>query len=148
MLIDFDLYPGLIIHNTSGGYVLQDGILTVQSGHSIWSVAQDLENIHGLDIWHRFIGLPGSVGGAVYGNAGCFGLEVANQFESCLCVDLQTGKQRIYTREDMDFSYRYSQLKKDRHMFCVEVTFDLYRDEEKYTSSVDNVYFREHQQPK
>jgi UDP-N-acetylmuramate dehydrogenase len=75
-LLAFDEYPGLVIYNSSEGYDLQNRHLKVLSGQPIWDLAETLENEHGIDIWHRFQGLPGSVGGAVFGNAGCFGLEV------------------------------------------------------------------------
>lgn len=75
-LLAFDEYPGLVIYNSSEGYDLQNRHLKVLSGQPIWDLAETLESEHGIDIWHRFQGLPGSVGGAVFGNAGCFGLEV------------------------------------------------------------------------
>ncbi|MEI6711163.1 MAG: hypothetical protein WCK88_02795 [bacterium] len=50
--------------------------MTVASGHPIWGLAESLEKDHNITLWHRFLGLPGSIGGAVFGNAGCFGLEV------------------------------------------------------------------------
>jgi UDP-N-acetylmuramate dehydrogenase len=75
-LLAFDEYPGLVIYNASEGYNLQHRHLRVLSGQPIWELAEVLENDHGIDLWHRFQGLPGSVGGAVFGNAGCFGLEV------------------------------------------------------------------------
>lgn len=72
-LLAFDEYPGLVIYNSSEGYNLGvDRQLSVLSGQSIWDLAEALENDHGIDLWHRFQGLPGSVGGAVFGNAGCF----------------------------------------------------------------------------
>ena len=72
MLIAFEEYPGVVIHNTSSLYDLEDKMLYAQSGCSIWDIATELEKEHGIDLWHRFIGLPGSIGGAIYGNAGCF----------------------------------------------------------------------------
>lgn len=72
-LLAFDEYPGLVIYNASEGYNLGiDRQLSVLSGQPIWELAEALENDHGIDLWHRFQGLPGSVGGAVFGNAGCF----------------------------------------------------------------------------
>jgi len=49
----------------------------------------------------------------------------------------------------MEFSYRNSRLKKQpQRYFLISVIFDLSENREKYSSSVDNIYFREHQQPK
>lgn len=85
----------------------------------IWDIARDLESTYDEYLWHRFVGLPGSVAGAVYGNAGCFGLETSNNFVSCECVDLNTGSLVELKKEEMNFSYRYSCLKKNRHLFCI-----------------------------
>ena len=52
-------------------------------------------------------------------------------------------------KEDMNFSYRASLLKKDApRYFLVSCSFDLSEKKEKYHSDVDNIYFREYKQPK
>ncbi len=61
-LLAFDEYPGLVIYNASEGYNLGvDRQMSVLSGQSIWDLAEVLERDHGIDLWHRFQGLPGSV---------------------------------------------------------------------------------------
>lgn len=57
-LLAFDEYPGLVIHNASEGYELQNKQLRVLSGQPIWELAETLESEHGIDLWHRFQGLP------------------------------------------------------------------------------------------
>lgn len=69
LLLAFDEYPGLVVYNNSKGYTLEDTTVTVASGHPIWELAESLEQDHNITLWHRFLGLPGSVGGAVFGNA-------------------------------------------------------------------------------
>lgn len=60
-LLAFDEYPGLIIYNSSEGYSLNHRVLSTFSGQPIWELAEVLENEHGISLWHRFQGLPGSV---------------------------------------------------------------------------------------
>lgn len=61
-LLAFDEYPGLIIYNASEGYDVDTGRqMKVLSGQAIWDLAEVLENEHGINLWHRFQGLPGSV---------------------------------------------------------------------------------------
>jgi UDP-N-acetylenolpyruvoylglucosamine reductase len=49
----------------------------------------------------------------------------------------------------MDFSYRNSILKQNNSKyFLIKAYFDLSEKKEKYHSDVDNIYFREHKQPK
>jgi UDP-N-acetylmuramate dehydrogenase len=53
--------------------------------------------------------IPGSIGGAVRMNAGCYGSYVADVFVSALIVT-RTGKIREITAEELAFQYRQSEL--------------------------------------
>jgi UDP-N-acetylmuramate dehydrogenase len=58
---------------------------------------------------HIFVGVPGSVGGGVYMNAGCHGGDWAEVVERVLVVDV-TGQDRVLDRPDVPFTYRRSGL--------------------------------------
>ncbi len=58
---------------------------------------------------HRFVGVPGTVGGGVYMNAGCHGGDWAGVVESVTVVDA-TGGDRLLARAAVPFSYRRSGL--------------------------------------
>jgi UDP-N-acetylmuramate dehydrogenase len=58
---------------------------------------------------HKFVGVPGSVGGGVYMNAGCHGGEWAEVVTRVLVVDAK-GEERWLMRADVPFSYRRSGL--------------------------------------
>ena len=68
-------------------------------------------SLGGLEFAH---GIPGTVGGGVYMNAGAYGGEIS-QVCSRVCVMDSEGNQRLLTAEEMGFSYRFSrmQLKSD-----------------------------------
>ena len=53
--------------------------------------------------------IPGSIGGAIRMNAGCYGSYVADVFVSALIVT-RTGKIREITAEELAFQYRQSEL--------------------------------------
>jgi UDP-N-acetylmuramate dehydrogenase len=55
--------------------------------------------------------IPGTLGGAVYGNAGAHGGETARQFRMAEILQ-PDGLVRTWTREEMAFSYRSSALKR------------------------------------
>lgn len=149
MLFAFDTYPGIIIQNSLSWWTYSRDTKQLFSygSESIWGIATKLEYDYGQDIWHRFIGLPGSIAWAIYGNAGCFWLETENNFISCQVLDIQTGQRHQFTKEDMNFWYRSSRLKQDKKYFLISAVFDLSKVVEKYSSEVDNVYFRQHIQP-
>ena len=68
-------------------------------------------------------GIPGTVGGGVYMNAGAYGGEMSQVVTLVEGVDL-TGKPFAYTGEEMDFSYRHSRLM-DENKIVTHVTCRL-----------------------
>ena len=54
------------------------------------------------------IGIPGSVGGGVRQNAGCFGQEMADVIVSAVIFDLGEGQVRSTDAAGLDLSYRHS----------------------------------------
>lgn len=58
---------------------------------------------------HRFVGVPGSVGGGVFMNAGCHGGDWAEVVESVTVVDA-SGRDQLLLRSDIPFAYRESGL--------------------------------------
>ena len=62
--------------------------------------------LSGLEFAH---GIPGTVGGGVYMNAGAYGGEISQVCESVEVMD-RTGNCRVIPAADMDFSYRHSRL--------------------------------------
>jgi UDP-N-acetylmuramate dehydrogenase len=68
-------------------------------------------------------GIPGSVGGAVYMNAGAHGSDVSRIFKSAVIVR-ENGELATYGLEDMAYSYRHSILHEQKGI-VVEATFQL-----------------------
>jgi UDP-N-acetylmuramate dehydrogenase len=58
---------------------------------------------------HIFVGVPGTVGGGVYMNAGCHGGDWAEVVERVTVVDV-TGQDRVLGRAEVPFTYRRSGL--------------------------------------
>lgn len=55
-------------------------------------------------------GIPGTVGGAIYGNAGAYGIAIGDVLESVELIDTN-GNVRTVAAEELRFSYRASDLK-------------------------------------
>ena len=150
LLFTSDRYEWVVIKNSLSGWTYNSGknILHTYSNEPIWEIASHLEIDQNQPIWHRFIGLPGSIGWAVFGNAGCFGLETESNFVSASVYDMLEWKIIHLPKDAMWFSYRHSFLKENPHLFLISATFDLSENREKYHSDVDNIDFRENKQPK
>src|SRR3989338_2590361 len=52
-------------------------------------------------------GLPGTLGGAIYGNAGTFGKSISDIISEVKIIDTE-GKERIFNQQDCEFGYRKS----------------------------------------
>lgn len=64
----------------------------------------------GLTGLEFFVGVPGSVGGAVRQNAGCFGRETSDCLVLAEIIDLRGGSTLRATPDDLDLSYRHSNV--------------------------------------
>lgn len=58
---------------------------------------------------HRFVGVPGTVGGGVYMNAGCHGGDWAGVVESATVID-DVGHDGVLSRREIPFEYRHAGL--------------------------------------
>ncbi|MCB9758119.1 MAG: UDP-N-acetylmuramate dehydrogenase [Candidatus Omnitrophica bacterium] len=68
-------------------------------------------------------GIPGTVGGAIVGNAGAFGKQVGDVLKSVTLLSAD-GKQSIALAEDLNFTYRNSRLKETGDII-VEAVFKV-----------------------
>jgi len=72
-------------------------------------------------------GVPGTIGGALKMNAGCYGSEIKDVFVEAVAIDEKGNKIKL-SRADMDFAYRKAQGAGDDLIF-VEAVFEGAADE-------------------
>lgn len=77
--------------------------------------------LSGLEFAH---GIPGSVGGGVYMNAGAYGGEIAGVCQSVELMDRQ-GNAMTRSREEMQFSYRHSGIQAPEGPIVMSTLFSL-----------------------
>lgn len=101
---------------------LDDSHIRVSAGVSMARCATFAANL-GLSDLEFAHGIPGSVGGGVYMNAGAYGGEIC---QVCTEVEIMddAGNCRVLTGEEMDFSYRHSRLE-DMGGIVISATFAL-----------------------
>lgn len=86
----------------------QDDKVMVQAGVPLGYLAQSLAKQGWADL--AFIsGVPGSVGGAVVMNAGCYGQEISSVIQKVYAADLQ-GQSFVFSRDECRFGYRCSRF--------------------------------------
>ena len=121
---------GLVILNRCVGYGIDDdGVLVAESGVDLRKVARATVEAGwaGLD-WA--IGVPGSVGGGVVGNAGAYGGCIADNLV-WVDVALADGARALWGAEELAFGYRTSALKRvaepSRRPVVLQAAFQLER---------------------
>jgi UDP-N-acetylmuramate dehydrogenase len=111
-LISDDGIAGLVIrHNDRRLRVIDAHTIELGAGCMMPRVALDCAT-RGLAGVEFGIGVPGTCGASVYGNAGAFGTEMADVLVDCTSLD-PTGSATTLAADACDFRYRYSRFKAD-----------------------------------
>ena len=83
-------------------------------------------------------GIPGSVGGAIFMNAGAYGGEMKEVVQK-VEVFTKNGEKKIYTNEQMEFSYRHSAIQETKEIIS-RVYFQMKKgNKEEIVSKVEEL---------
>lgn len=103
-------FDGVIIKNQISGIRFNKGIVQVQSGTPLQELV-DFTIDNGLSGLQKMTGIPGTVGGAIYGNAGAYGQTISDFITSVTI--LHEGEKILVNKSACRFSYRTSVFKKN-----------------------------------
>ena len=106
-----EFYNGvLLLTQKIKSYSLAENILSVGCGAKLSSVILKVakRNLGGME---ELFGIPGSVGGMVYGNAGAYGKSISDFFVEAQIYLPSKDKIISVNHEEMNFSYRTSSIK-------------------------------------
>lgn len=107
VLFDDNGYRGaLILTKGLSNIEVQENRITADCGASLMSLALAAERAS-LSGFEFAYGIPGSVGGAVYMNAGAYGGEIADVLCSSDCL-FNDGSVKTLSKTDHNFAYRHS----------------------------------------
>lgn len=114
---------------------ISENRITCQAGAKISAVCLEVQK-HGLSGMENLYGIPGTVGGAVYMNAGAYGTEISDIIESAEYLDTD-GNIHSISESDMKFSYRHS-IFSEKGGIILSATFRLEKgDSEKIKSDMN-----------
>lgn len=116
-------FRGLVIKNEIAEIKFTKNKVTADSGVVMSTLVQETVK-NGFSPLEKWAGLPGTVGAAVYGNAGCNGLEAKDILFSAKIFNPKTGKTKVVTNKYFQFKYRHSILKKTGEV-VLQATFSL-----------------------
>lgn len=104
-------FPGLVVH-IAGGFneIIYDGLeINAGAGTALPLLARG-SAVHRIAGMEFFVGVPGSVGGAIRQNAGCFGVETKDRLLGAHILNLATGEEFDISPTDLELSYRHSSV--------------------------------------
>ncbi|SIP88008.1 UDP-N-acetylmuramate dehydrogenase [Alkalispirochaeta americana] len=122
---------GIVLHTGRLNRISQEGdLLRAETGTSVSTLAAAAadRNLAGLAFIY---GMPGSVGGAVWMNARCYGGEISHVLKEVSYLALtgsQAGTPGVYTSRPEDFSYKRSPFQEGSRLIT-GATFALHRGE-------------------
>ncbi len=129
--------------NFSNIYKLDDMIIA-ESGAKLCDIIKFAKenSLSGLE---EAIGIPASIGGAVYMNASAFGYETAKVVNSVIVYS--KGKIKLLKKDDLKFGYRYSNFQEnDDIILRVELTCAPSNKEEINKKIIDTIKVRNQKQ--
>ena len=105
-------------------YSIKDNLIFAESGVMLGKIVKEAmkRNLTGLE---SLVGVPGTLGGALSMNAGAYGNEISNFLKSVQTMTMD-GSIKKYNQNQLDFSYRYSNFK--RNEFILDAYFNLKTD--------------------
>ncbi len=117
LLVSDDGFAGVIIQaaNREIRIMNHESRIMVEAGAITAMVARQSVEA-GLTGFEWAIGVPGTIGGAVYGDAGCYGGEMKDVVETVDAFRLRDKQRVTLTNEQCRFGYRTSLFKHEPHL--------------------------------
>ena len=110
VLVADEGFDGLVIHMVSSGFSFAGDELAADAGCNLLALIYAAADV-GFGGWEHLAGIPGSIGGAVRGNAGAFGTEIKDFAHKVRALNTETNEVREFNNAECSFSYRYSFFK-------------------------------------
>lgn len=123
-------FGGLVIRMVGGGIKTNGQKLIVDSGVMMARAVHESAKA-GLTGFEWGIGVPGTVGGSVRGNAGCFGNEMKDVIENVAVYDSSKHATHNLSCATCDFSYRDSIFKRHSKWIILSATLKLQKGDPK-----------------
>jgi len=117
LLVSDKGFDGLVvkIQNKDFDLDIKNGSINAGAGINLtilvrMSIDADLAGLEWM------IGIPGTLGGAIYGNAGAFGHSIGEAIKSVKVLNPDNLAEEILTGEECGFSYRHSIFKEKKYI--------------------------------
>lgn len=122
ILPDEDFEGVIILLDDLNKVNIIDNIVEAEVGISLSAFIMSIINIE-LGGLENLCGIPGTLGGAIVGNAGCYGSQISDYLVDV--TYLENGIVKTITKEECKFSYRDSIFKRDKNKIILSCKFRL-----------------------
>lgn len=128
VIFNFDYYDGMIIKlDYLNSLEINGTTVTVGSGYSLPKLAMHTAKL-GLSGLEFAQGIPGTVGGSIYMNAGAYKKDMGYIVTKIKVLTPDLKVKTMYNK-DLNFHYRSSFLKEHKDYICLEATLKLARQD-------------------
>lgn len=115
---------GLVVHIVSKCFLFSGDELEADAGCDLLGLIREAGK-RGMGGWEKLAGIPGTVGGAVRGNAGAFGTEIKDCVTKVRALNSGTGNIHEFSNSQCKFAYRSSYFKDRSEWIIVNVQIHL-----------------------
>lgn len=124
ILVPDGALDGLVIRVGGEKFQFTDEGLEAQAGCNLLSLIRASAE-HGMGGWEKLAGIPGTIGGAVRGNAGAFGPEIKDFVTWVRAINTKTEDVHEFSNVECEFDYRMSFFKKNPEWIVLDVHLKL-----------------------
>lgn len=122
LLVSDDGFNGVVIKLSLKGIKKDKDkqVIAVEAGTPLQELV-DFANENGLAGVEKLTGIPGSVGGAIYGNAGAYGQTISDKIIRVKVFE--NGQKKWMSKQKCNFGYRDSGFKGQKDIVILEAEF-------------------------
>ena len=113
-LVPDEIFYGVLIRTTRIDWVkfTENREVYADCGASLGSIVLGAAD-RGVGGFSELVGIPGTVGGALYGNAGAHGRAISDTVVDVKAYDIIEDKKIVLTADEIDYGYRDSLFKRE-----------------------------------
>lgn len=149
ILINDNGVDGLVIRFVNNDINVRSGRIDTGAGANLIQTSRisAANSLTGLE-WAA--GIPGTIGGAIRGNAGAYGSSMSDVVETVEVFDQRSRRFLMFSNRDCSFSYRSSIFKENKNLIIWSATLKLEKGNQKEINDLIDKYLtaREKSQPK
>jgi len=136
LIVNDSGFPGAVLRYTERAIEFDGEIVRVGAGAMLQDLV-DAAIAHGLRGLETMTGIPGWVGGAIYGNAGAYGHAIQERVQSVRFFDRR--EFREIGNPECEFRYRESVFKRRKDWMIVSAVLRLEKSSEDLRAAADSI---------